>query len=102
MATTTSAISDAMQLESDLKSWTDWKVKEGKLTKEDVLEIFPTGYSLVLGGENKNQNFREMIEDISTRHPLPIWPSFIAIALGAYGLLTTSTPQKVDPVDGDQ
>jgi hypothetical protein len=97
MATTTSAVSDAMQLESDLKSWADQKRKEGKLNNQDILEIFPEGYSLALGGENPNNNFREMIEDISKRNPLPVLPGFVSIAIGAFGLFTTATTQKADP-----
>lgn len=87
IASETAAMSDAMQLESDLKKWADWKVREGKLKKEDVLEIFPEGYSLSLGGENPNQNFREMVADIATRNPLPALPGILALGLGAWGLL---------------
>ena len=96
MASETAAVSDAMQLESDLKNWADWKVREGKLRKEDVLEIYPEGYSLKLGGENPNHNFREMVADISTRNPLPIWPGLIALILGIMGLITTTRTSKAD------
>jgi hypothetical protein len=86
MASETAAVSDAMQLESDLKNWADSKVREGKLKNKDVLEIFPENYSLKLGGENPNHNFREMVADIATRNPLPTWPGILLLGLGTWGL----------------
>ena len=90
----TAAMSDAMQLESDLKKWAESKVREGKLKNEDVLEIFPEGYSLILGGEQSDRNFREMVADIATRNYLPVWPGLIALAFGTVGLFTTPKNRK--------
>ena len=98
MATTTSSASDAMQLELNLKNWMEEKRREGKLTNEDIIEVFPEGYLLALGGENPDQNFRELIEDISKRNPLPHWPGFIAICIGAFGLFTTNLKAEPDGV----
>ena len=97
----TAAMSDASQLESELKGWADSKVREGKLKTEDVLEIFPESYSLSLGGENPNQNFLEMVADIATRNRIPTWTGLLSFILGFLGLISYFRAKGADQDDAD-
>jgi hypothetical protein len=93
----TRAMSHVMQLEANLKRWASEKVSEGKLTEDDVREIFPENYSLRFGGENPNRSFREMVEHISRSSAPPIWPGVILVALGvivAFRLPSTSKAKQ--------
>lgn len=81
-------MSDAMQLEANLKAWTSEKVLDGKLQEGDVVEIFPEGYSLRFGGESPNRNFREMISDISQSSAPPVWPGLLSILIGGAGAVS--------------
>ncbi len=84
----TRAMSDAMQLEANLKAWTSEKVLDGKLQEDDVGEIFPQGYSLRFGGESPNKNFRKMISDISQSSAPPAWPGVLSILIGGAGAVS--------------
>jgi hypothetical protein len=79
------AMSDAMTLESNLKSWADTKVLEGKLDQSDLQYLFPEGSSLRFGGEHPSKNFREMIDHIAVSSAPPVWPGWIMIAVGILG-----------------
>src|SRR5690606_26043717 len=83
----TRAMSDAMQLEANLKAWATQKVSEGKLVESDVEELFPEGYSLRFGGEHPTQNFREMIDHIAISSAPPVWPGCFMIAIGILGVV---------------
>jgi hypothetical protein len=77
------AMSDARQMEADLKAWAMDKVSEPEL-----LEIFPENYALRLGGERKDRNFRKMIEDISISSAPPLWPGLLSVLTGLIGLVS--------------
>jgi hypothetical protein len=85
MAMRTRAMSDAMQLESNLKGWATEKVSEGKLDESDLQDLFPEGYSLRFGGEHPSRNFREMIDHIAVSSAPPAWPGLFMIAIGIIG-----------------
>lgn len=87
MAMRVGATSDAMQLERDLNVWATEKVAEGKLSESDVEEIFTEGYSLILGGERKDRNFREMIGHIAVSSAPPAWPGLVMILIGLLGAI---------------
>ncbi len=88
-ANETAAVSDAMQLEADLKGWAD-----NNATKEAVDEIFSDGYSLKLGGETKNRSFRQMIRDTVARSSVPAWPGVLAVVTGAVTLVVSVSQQN--------
>jgi hypothetical protein len=79
----TRAMSDAMQMESDLQGWAT-----GKVSESELLEIFPENYSLRFGGESKNRNFRVMIEEIAVSSAPPVWPGVASILIGLAGAST--------------
>lgn len=78
-------MSDALQLEADLKRWLAEKVSEGKLDESDVQELFPQD-SLRFGGEHKNRNFLEMIDHIAQSSAPPVWPGEFMIGIGILGM----------------
>ena len=82
------AISDAMQLESDLKAWA-----ETHAGKAAVDELFEDGDALKLGGESNEQDFRGMIRTIVKTNSIPIWPGLIATLLGAATLFKSQPSQ---------
>jgi hypothetical protein len=84
----TRALSDAMQLEANLKRWTSEKVYDGTLQESDVREIFPEGYALRFGGENPNKSFREMILDIARSSAPPAWPGVLSVLIGGAGAVS--------------
>ena len=96
----TRAISDAIQLEANLKGWASEKISEGKFTLSDVREIFPDNDSLRFGGEHPGRNFRDMIAHLAQSSAPPIWPGFILITVGlivAFRLPSpTRTPQEAE------
>lgn len=77
------AMSDARQMEADLKAWAMDKVSEPEL-----LEIFPENYALRLEGERKDRNFRKMIDDISISSAPPLWPGLLSVLTGLIGLVS--------------
>ena len=81
------AMSDAAQLEANLHRWAMGKVDEGKLTEEDVREIFPKGHSLRFGGEDPNRNFHEMIDHIAQSSAPPVWPGVVLVIVGIIGAI---------------
>lgn len=81
----TRAMGDAAQLEMNLQRWAAGNISEGKLSENDVKEIFPDGYTLVFGGGNPNKDFREMIGDIAQSSAPPVWPGVVSIVLGFIG-----------------
>ncbi|MBK1884704.1 hypothetical protein JIN85_19995 [Luteolibacter pohnpeiensis] len=85
----TNAISNAMQLEADLKKWAITKVDGGRLRESDVIEIFPEEYSLRFGGESRNRNFREMVSDIAQSGVPPLWPGVLVLLIGCLGAYTS-------------
>ncbi len=99
------ALSDAMQLEANLKGWASGKVAEGKLTESDVREIFPGSYSLRFGGENPSRNFREMVERNAQSSAPPIWPGVVIVSVAVITAFRLPSPtqakqeakQNVDP-----
>jgi hypothetical protein len=74
------AMSDASQMEADLKGWA-----MDKVSKSELLEIFPENYSLRFGGESKDKNFRMMIEEIAVSSAPPVWPGVVSILIGLAG-----------------
>jgi|GEM_PF-2299741 len=84
----TRAMSDAMQLEANLKAWMTGKIHEGKLQESDIGEIFPEDYSLRFGGENPGKSFRQMISDISQSGAPPAWPGLFSILIGGAGAIS--------------
>ena len=76
----TRAMSDAMQMEADLKGWA-----MGKVSESELLDIFPENYSLRFGGEIKNRSFRMMIEEIAVSSAPPVWPGVASILIGLVG-----------------
>lgn len=98
----TRAMSDAFQLEADLKGWADGKVWEGKLKESDVQELFPQNYSLRFGGELPTRNFREMIDHIAQSSAPPEWPGLLMIGVGILGTIHsfhTSKSEKRQKVE---
>ena len=87
MAMRTRAMSDAMQLEANLKGWAAEKVSEGKLDESDLQDLFPEGYSLRFGGEHPSRSFREMIDHIAVSSAPPVWPGWFMIAIGIIGVI---------------
>ena len=57
------------------------KIQEGKITQEDMDEIF-SKHHLQLGGERPNETYKEMIQRIFELVALPIWPGYALIILG--------------------
>ena len=95
-------MSHAMQLETELKNWADEKISQGKLTQDDVQEIFPDDYSLRFGGESPTKNFREMMEHVAVSSAPPIWPFFIIAGVGIVAAFRFPSPPKVNPnAEGD-
>ena len=94
----TRAVSDAMQLQADLHAWANTKQRAGKLTQEDIDEIFPESYILVFGGETSGRNFNDMIAAIATPRLMPTWPAIAAILIGFMGIVVNlrSPPQTTD------
>lgn len=90
----TRAVSNAMQLEANLKKWTTKKVLDGRLQDSDVQEIFLEGYALQFGGENPNKNFREMISDIARSSAPPIWPGVLSVLIGGAGAVSCFRARK--------
>jgi hypothetical protein len=89
------ALSDAMQMEANLKAWATDKVSESEL-----LEIFPENYSLRFGGERKDRNFRKMIEDISIAGAPPLWPGLMSILVGLAGIVSTIFRFRAEATNG--
>jgi hypothetical protein len=90
----TRAMSNAMQIEANLKRWTSEKVYDGRLQEGDVREIFPEGYALRFGGENPNKNFREMISDIARSSAPPTWPGVLSVLIGGAGAVSCFRARK--------
>jgi hypothetical protein len=88
-AAMTSSVSHAMSLESDLKDWADQHANS-----EAVGEIFDHTYTLKLGGESKQKNFREMIRDISQKSAVPIWPGLVGLIVGIWGAISSNQEPK--------
>ena len=86
----TRAMSDAMQMEADLKAWAT-----GKVSESELLEIFPEGYALRFGGERKDRNFRKMIGDISTSGVPPLWPGLLSVFAGLLALVSVIRDKKI-------
>lgn len=82
------AMSDAMHFEAALNSWAAGKVNDGKLQPSDIEEIFPEGRSLLIGGENANQNFEEMVENIAQSCAPADWPGILSVLIGAAGVVS--------------
>lgn len=82
-------MSDALQLEANLKAWAAEKMHDGKLQESDLTEIFPEGYSLRYGGEDPNKDFREMISDISQSSAPPVWPGVLSVLIGGAGAISS-------------
>lgn len=81
--------SDAGQVMSDLYAWGQQKVSEGDLEEGDLHELFPEGYgSLKFGGESRERNFQQMIQEIAGSSAVPVWPGIFAVVLGAAGLFS--------------
>ena len=81
------AMSEAMQVEANLKSWASAKVSQGKLNESDVREVFPENESLRFGGEQPGRSFRQMIDHIAQSGAPPLWPGVLMGAVGLVGIL---------------
>jgi hypothetical protein len=97
----TRALSDAMQLEADLKRWAVEKVWEGKLDESDVQEIFPEQYALRFGGEHPDKNFREMIEHIAQSSAPPVWPGAFMILVGIIAGIRSASGSRTQRTAAD-
>jgi hypothetical protein len=88
------AMSNAMELETNLKRWTNEKVYDGKFKDSDVLGIFPEGSALRFGGENPKKIFREMIAEIAQSRAPPTWPGVFAVLIGGAGAVSCFRARK--------
>ncbi len=80
-ANETGAVSNAMQLEHDLRIWANQHADE-----DAVDEIFGPDNKLLLGGEFRNRDVQQMIRATVARSSIPAWPGWLAIISALIGL----------------
>lgn len=79
------ALSNARQIEKDIFIWASTHASEAA-----VSEIFDENRKLNLGGEHPTWSFSMMIKHISTDIIPPMWPAFVSLIIGGYGLFIRS------------
>lgn len=90
----TAAVSNAMALEANLMKWASQHT-----STEARREIFKDSYTLTLGGEQDDRDFRQMIRDIVAQSSLPKWPGWIGLTIGITGLVLSRIGKGQLPED---
>ena len=78
--------SNASEMEAAVYSWAESKRSAGKLTEDDMREVFDERWIRIRVGD-RERVFKEMVFQVNELHRLPFWPGFLALIAGALALL---------------